>query len=481
MLTVDACVAPNGDLVVACHSGPPDWGTGPAGQGKLFRIQFVDRDQPQPVAVWPESANEIRIAFDRPLDPSRLHHLASAVAVEHGTYVRAGDRFENLIPPYAVVQRQLLAPRHSLSIAGASISNDLRTMIISTSAMKVPDHYAIRLPGYSTAEAPRPELTMTELDFGPHGVQVRWTPEQSVETGRDVVAGWIPHLDLAVSQKLTQGSPQHDALWKALATPGTLELRTQLNLKDILRPAVQPGSKIDYSWPIEGVVATIESSSLIECSTETPAAIDRIQRVEKGFQISTSSDRQGLVALHLKLKTGSQNAVPQISVSAATNEDPTARPIPIHRMQLPWITDGREQDSANPTIQVSELEGGNWGKGRQVFFGETAGCFKCHAVGNQGPKIGPSLANLIHRDYASVLRDIVHPSFAINPDYTGHIITMDDGQVLTGVLREENGALIVGDNQGNSTLLDRSRITGSSPRRSRSCLLDCRKSWQRTN
>ncbi len=463
MLTVDACVAPNGDLVVACHSGPPDWGTGPAGQGKLFRIQFTDRDQPQPVAVWPESANEIRIAFDRPLDPSRLQHLADAISVEHGAFVRSGDRFENLIPPYAVVQRQLLSPRHSLSIAGASISNDLRTMIISTSAMKMPDHFAIRLPTYATGHVSRPELTMTELDFGPYGVQVRWTPEQSSGAGHEVLAGWIPHLDLAVSQKLTQGSPQHDALWKALAAPGVLELRTQLDLKDILRPAVQPGSKIDYSWPLERVVATLKSSSLIACSTETPDAIDGILQVEDGFQISTSSDRHGLVSVNLKLRTGSKNEVPQIAVFTATNEDSTARPIPLHRMQLPWITGGRDQNTENQTIQVAELEGGNWGKGRRVFFSESAGCFKCHAVGNQGPKIGPSLANLIHRDYASVLRDIVHPSFAINPDYTGHIITMDDGQVLTGVLREEKGALIIGDNQGNSVPLERSRITGIKP------------------
>ena len=38
MLTVDACVAPDGGLVVACHSGGPDWGSGPTGKGKLFKI-----------------------------------------------------------------------------------------------------------------------------------------------------------------------------------------------------------------------------------------------------------------------------------------------------------------------------------------------------------------------------------------------------------------------------------------------------------
>src|SRR5690606_911558 len=35
MLTADACVSPEGALVVAAHTGLPDWGTGAKGQGKL--------------------------------------------------------------------------------------------------------------------------------------------------------------------------------------------------------------------------------------------------------------------------------------------------------------------------------------------------------------------------------------------------------------------------------------------------------------
>ena len=38
-LTVDACVSPRGDLIVATHGGLPDWGTGPNGKGELWRIR----------------------------------------------------------------------------------------------------------------------------------------------------------------------------------------------------------------------------------------------------------------------------------------------------------------------------------------------------------------------------------------------------------------------------------------------------------
>src|SRR5437763_1232202 len=41
-LTIDACVSPKGELVVTTHSGPPDWGTGPSGKGRLYKITYSD-------------------------------------------------------------------------------------------------------------------------------------------------------------------------------------------------------------------------------------------------------------------------------------------------------------------------------------------------------------------------------------------------------------------------------------------------------
>jgi hypothetical protein len=47
------------------------------------------------------------------------------------------------------------------------------------------------------------------------------------------------------------GSALHDALWKSLEKPGELRLNARLDLYDMLRSAVQPGSHIDYEWPPE--------------------------------------------------------------------------------------------------------------------------------------------------------------------------------------------------------------------------------------
>ncbi|MBU6400914.1 MAG: hypothetical protein KGS61_11390, partial [Verrucomicrobia bacterium] len=70
MLTLDVAISPKGDLYVCCHSGQPDWGTGPRGQGKIFKISYTDPAAPQPVVTWAAGPMEVRVAFDKPLDPS---------------------------------------------------------------------------------------------------------------------------------------------------------------------------------------------------------------------------------------------------------------------------------------------------------------------------------------------------------------------------------------------------------------------------
>ena len=69
----------------------------------------------------------------------------------------------------------------------------------------------------------------------------------------------------------------------------------------------------------------------------------------------------------------------------------------------------------------------------------------------------------MHRDYASVFRDIHTPGAAINPDYIAHSVALADGRVLTGTLRTEGDRLIVGDTTGTRTVVDRAEVETTSP------------------
>jgi putative heme-binding domain-containing protein len=67
------------------------------------------------------------------------------------------------------------------------------------------------------------------------------------------------------------------------------------------------------------------------------------------------------------------------------------------------------------------------------------------------------------RDYASNLRDILHPSHAINPEFIGYQVRLTDETVLTGVLRQEAGNWILGDSQGRFHELDKADIQQIAP------------------
>jgi len=111
-----------------------------------------------------------------------------------------------------------------------------------------------------------------------------------------------------------------------------------------------------------------------------------------------------------------------------------------------------------------ELTGGNWGRGRRIFFSEEALCSKCHVVDGQGNTVGPDLSNLIHRDYASVLRDIRDPSIVLNPDHLSFEITLTDGDSLTGTVggADATGYLIT-EGPGVQTRLLKSKVKSMRP------------------
>jgi putative heme-binding domain-containing protein len=454
MLTVDACVTPQGDLLVSVHSGGPDWGTGPTGNGKLYKLRYSDRQHPQPVLAWAAGPQEVHVAFDRELDPKQLANLAAQTTIEFGEHVRAGDRFESLQPGYAVVHYQNAAAREALPVHAAALAADGRTLILSTAPHTAAASYAITLPGLgrrdasATSAGELPQHAAIDLQYDLLGISAEWKPQG----GGDSWSGWLPHPDLGVSRHFTERSAPHEQLWNLLRQPGTLKLRAQLDLHNMLRPAVQPGSSIDYTWPDERVTLVIASTAPLSAVSaaaieHATSVVDGRQRVQLTFQPSPGT--------YLPLEvTLTSDRDPELSFAYFTAEDPRFRPLPLERFVMPWVEPqaGEAETIARP--HHSELTGGSWARGRVIFTSEQALCSKCHKAHDPGGEIGPSLANLRHRDYASVLRDITQPSFAINPDYVAYAAVLESGQVLTGSLRTIGGKLHLGNNKGEVTIVD---------------------------
>ena len=376
MLTVDACIAPDRSLVVACHSGAPDWGSGPTGKGKLFKITYTDPDYPQPVVVCPLGPREVRVEFDRAVPPELLHDVLTQATLTGGRYVRAGDRFESLWPGYAAVQAQKLSPRFNVPVRSAQLTPDGRTLVLATDAISRAVHYALMLPKGDTKVAHRPdELPQhpaIDLDFDLSGCEATWKPANGGATW----TGWLPHFDLDVSRQFTKGSAPHDGLWAAMGEPGELTLRGQLDLTDMLRPAVQPGSKIDYEYPPESATVTFNTTSPKSKLQLATSNTDRAQRAATNtdsrisFTVPAAAEKLVPVEIHLTKESGPA----ALAVEWTTNEDNRPRPFPLRRLLLPWADTSGKAEDVLVAAQSPELKGGSWARGYREFFGEKAMC-----------------------------------------------------------------------------------------------------------
>lgn len=298
MLTVDVAISPKGDLYVCCHSGKPDWGTGPKGQGKIFKISYTGKSAPQPVATWASGQSEVRVGFDRPVDSSITGGLAGA-EIEFGDYVSAADRFEVLKPPYKTVALQEQTPRGKLKIFSAKLESDQQTLVLATAPHPLAAKYAFTIP------------------------------------------------NVKVNGKA--GS----------------------------------GETIDVDYDLRGVQSVIRKGTPLE-------------------------------------------------VELAREFHP------------PWLP-AHEPISILPK-ESPEIAGGDFQRGRNLFFSDKLKCATCHMIRGEGKLIAPDLSNLVSKDAGSILRDIKEPGAMIHPDYVAFHVFRNDGDDLTGFIRmqKEDSVTVLG-------------------------------------
>ncbi|MGB7156731.1 MAG: ThuA domain-containing protein, partial [Tepidisphaeraceae bacterium] len=456
MLLLDATVSPRGDLVMCAHGGNPDWGTGPTGKGKLYQLRYRDEKTPQPALVYPAGPGEVRVAFDKPLDPATLAGITKGTSIVAGRDVAAGDRFEAIRPGYAIVKRQMRAPRDRVEVGSVQLARDGRTLVIGTSPQRRAIGYGLTLPGQiqSPATGEIQQHAEVDLAYDLTGVMAEWKSEDGTRSW----SGWLPHVDLDVARAFTAGSAEHDAMWKLLDTPGTLTIRTALDLRNMLQPAVQPGSQIDFTPAPEEVTVSFQSRAKLKVRAGA--------REIAGTQLKVAPTASEFVPVEIVMPTGSGAAT--LNVSFFTQEDARPRPMALRRFFVPWARPPSESaEELSSPEPIAELNGGDWLRGRQIYFGNEAGCYKCHQVRGQGSDLGPDLSNLVHRDYESVMRDIREPSGALNPDYIGSTVAMKDGRVFHGLLRGAGASpenfIVRGDYEGERATLKRADVKKVSP------------------
>ncbi|MES2923516.1 MAG: c-type cytochrome [Verrucomicrobiota bacterium] len=441
MLITDCAISPQGDLVICCHSGPPDWGKGPSGIGRLFKIRYIDHGAPQPVLTWAADETKTVIGFDRPLDASAWKDLASRIHVEGGPHVAAADRFEAIRPGYAVVRNQQSEPRFRIPVKSAALGEDRRSIVVETDPRTQAASYAITLdvprtePGIKQADTLDVALDLT-------GLATEWRGDDGSSW-----SGWFPHPDFAVVREFTRGSAVHKKALSLLAKPGKLLFRTKLDLSNMLQPATQPGSKIDYKPGPEIVT--------IGVNCDAPVRLKLEGKPIDGTSFTRTITGNNWLDLELQVATPAT----RLEITFHTAIDPRPRPLGVRRFLMPFVT---PPNKATGQATIVEIAGGNWDNGRKLYHGK-ATCFTCHTIHGEGHAVGPDLSNTAHRDYASVLRDINEPSASINPDAVAYQVTLKDGTTALGTrVGETDSELKLASPGGTVTTLRKADIATTS-------------------
>lgn len=418
LLLVDACVSPQGDLVVACHSGPPDWGTGPAGDGRIFKIRYTGRELPQPVLAWAAASDEFRIAFDRALDPADWANAKQPVKIEAGEHVSAGDRFEVIRPGYQVVRDQMAAPRRWVDVLGLSLTEDHRTIVLRVPRQTEPVNYAVTLPTPEKWKQPGGIAQHPQLDLLVTLNGVACSVKSNGYERRVV----LPHPSLAASAVIASGSAEHDSFLKAVSAPSaTLAFQGIVDVSNPFVPAVQPGSKLDWDMTKDEFAAktfAVYGDYLSESKLPTQTGAGRFRAITVADVKNPKATANGMFLSDGTLRT-------TLSTS---------------RTRVPWAAE-TQPGSSNVVLARTDVKG-NWLRGRRLFSSE-AGCATCHTIRGEGTAFGPDLSNLVHRDRDSVLNDILQPSATINPDHIGSLVTLTDGTPQLGIVRTFDATKLV--------------------------------------
>ncbi len=88
---------------------------------------------------------------------------------------------------------------------------------------------------------------------------------------------------------------------------------------------------------------------------------------------------------------------------------------------------------------MMSLVGGNAEAGKKVFVERNElACVRCHKIGDKGGEVGPVLTEIGKqktREY--LLESIVHPNKEIAKGFDTVVIELDDGSLVTGIVKSE--------------------------------------------
>ena len=224
----------------------------------------------------------------------------------------------------------------------------------------------------------------------------------------------------------------------------TLQALGDLNFKNI-ESAVQLGMKNKEQEVRSTAIGLIQKLNISK--EKLPNVVLPI------FKYGTISDQQKMLSTLSEMPFENTKIIFQNLIKKAKNKElPNSITLDLAEAiekskSATLIAELDKMNNNNNSIEAYKdvLFGGDSGKGYGIFNNNsTAQCVRCHAINNMGGKVGPELdkiAKTFSRE--QILEALIEPTARIAPGYGSVILTLKDGQNLTGVLEKESAHELV--------------------------------------
>jgi putative membrane-bound dehydrogenase-like protein len=282
-------------------------------------------------------------------------------------------------------------------------------------------------------------------------------------TGKSLPAPWENALGKELTREAAEsrmqaitlvqqrGIKSHDDVLKQLVVDGKQSMNVRLAALNVVAPRLSPVSAESFEMlRAELRQAPAPSGRLAAARTLASLRLDEAQlerlagdlgqtdamvlpALMRAFPRNTS-EKVGLALVAGLQKSTAARNLPVYELSQVIQKYPQ----PVHVAARPLM----KQLGADPEQQQKKLEdlsgllnGGDFSRGKEVFFGSKALCATCHRVHGQGGLIGPNLTTIADiRTGRDLLESLVYPSASIVQSYEPFIAETNDGQVASGLI-----------------------------------------------
>ncbi|MEN9602695.1 MAG: hypothetical protein RIS56_2301 [Verrucomicrobiota bacterium] len=216
--------------------------------------------------------------------------------------------------------------------------------------------------------------------------------------------------------------------------------------------------------------AVLRTSALIALiqQGDAPAALNAtgrfpwIDAADRPALLAALTARAGTAAILLEAVAANQVPRSELTPFLARQMGSLNDPALNRRLAEVWGTIRASDTEKRATIErlrremnAERLKTADLVRGRQVF---AQLCAPCHRLYGEGAEVGPDLTGSGRGQLDYLLENLVDPGAVVPADYRMAVVTLKDGRILNGVLRQQTDRVLTVQTQNERAVFERADI-----------------------